>query len=362
MKVLAAASQQPRFPFRGVRSSGPHEAHQESCFASERHEFVIHSNARSRDAPDLTALDAPRGYAEHRLMADLSEYERSALSEIEAWKNAPEGVVARAISTVASTAPAKWLMEHAPSVPDTIKRPVTTAVQGFLELLKDGAYWTYSDSTILARAQEQGLPVQTLPELAEQPLEGLDQLARTFFAENKIIAALEGGGTGLGGFVLIAADIPALFTVAFRTIQQIGASYGFDMRDPNMAPVVLGIVGVASGAEEAAKIAALTDMQLTARMFAKNWTYKKVAERTMAGGPAQALKQFAERLPREIANSVTKRKLAQAIPLAGAAVGAGFNYWFIASTARTAYMTFRELYLARKQARLGDGEEGPVVG
>jgi hypothetical protein len=293
-------------------------------------------------------------------MADMSEYERAAMAEIEAWKNAPEGVVSRAISTVASTAPVKWLIEHAPSVPETLTRPVATAVQGFLELLKDGAYWTYSDDSILARAREQGLQVQNLGELAEQPLEGLDKLARGFFAENKIIAALEGAGTGFGGLLLIAADIPALFTVAFRTIQQIGASYGFDMRDPNMAPVVLGIIGVASGAEEAAKIAALTDMQVTAKMFAKNWTYKKVAERTMAGGPAQALKQLAERMPREIANSVTKRKLAQAIPLAGAAVGAGFNYWFIASTARTAYMTFRELYLLRKQAGPADDDELPA--
>lgn len=294
-------------------------------------------------------------------MAGLSDYERSALAEIEAWRSAPEGPFSRALSTVAATAPVKWLLEHTPSVPETITRPVANAVQGFLELLKDGAYWTYADNTILARALEQGLQVKSLPELANQPLEGLDHLARSFFAENKVIAALEGGGTGLGGFVLIAADIPALFTVAFRTIQQIGASYGFDMRDPNMAPVVLGIIGVASGAEEAAKIAALTDMQVTAKMFAKNWTYKKVAERTMAGGPAQALKQIAERLPREISKSITKRKLAQAIPLAGAAVGAGFNYWFIASTARTAYMTFRELYLTRKQARLGDGEAGPEV-
>jgi hypothetical protein len=293
-------------------------------------------------------------------MAELSEYERAVQAEIEAWKNAPAGVVSQAVAKVTATAPVRWIIEHTPSVPEAITRPVTKAVQGFMEMLKDGAYWTYSDEAILARAKEQGLQVEGLPDLVEQPLDGLDKLARSFFAENKIIAALEGAGTGFGGLALIAADIPAIFTVAFRTVQQIGASYGFDMRDPNMAPVVLGIIGVASGAEEAAKIAALTDMQVTAKMFAKNWTYKKVAERTMAGGPAQALKQLAERMPREIATSVTKRKLAQFIPVAGAAVGAGFNYWFIASTARTAYMTFRELYLLRKEAGPANDDELPA--
>lgn len=288
-------------------------------------------------------------------MENLTEYERAALAEIDAWKNASDGAVSKAVALVTSSAPVRWLIERTPSIPEGITRPVTNAVQGFTELLKDGAYWTYSDDAILARAKEQGLSVETFEELGAQPLDELDKLARSFFAENKILAALEGAGTGFGGLVLIAADIPAVFTIAFRTIQQIGASYGFDMRDPNLASVVLGIVGVASGAEEAAKIAALTDLHVTARMFAKNWTYKKVAERSMAGAPAAALKEMTRRLPQEIAKSVTKKKLAQLIPVAGAAVGAGFNYWFMASTSRTAYMTFRELYLTRKVARLDDG-------
>ena len=54
-------------------------------------------------------------------------------------------------------------------------------------------------------------------------------------------------------------------------------------------------------------------------------------------------------LPREIAKNIVGRKLGQAIPIAGAAVGAGINYWFTSETAETSYMLFRALFLERKE-------------
>jgi translation elongation factor EF-Ts len=121
-----------------------------------------------------------------------------------------------------------------------------------------------------------------------------------------------------------------------------------------MTPIVLSVLGLASGAEEATKIAAQADLHVAARMFAQRWSYEKVAERTVIGGAANALKLAAERMPQDIAKNITKKKLAQILPLVGAAVGAGFNYWFISNTSRTAYMLFREMYLARKYPDLWD--------
>jgi hypothetical protein len=54
-------------------------------------------------------------------------------------------------------------------------------------------------------------------------------------------------------------------------------------------------------------------------------------------------------LPREIAKNIIERKIGQAIPVAGAAIGAGINYWFTTETAEAAYMLFRALYLERKE-------------
>jgi hypothetical protein len=68
----------------------------------------------------------------------------------------------------------------------------------------------------------------------------------------------------------------------------------------------------------------------------------------------EILENRTKHLPKDIASNVTKRKLAQSLPLVGAAVGAGFNYWFMSNTTRGSYMIFREMYLTRKY---GDGLE-----
>lgn len=152
----------------------------------------------------------------------------------------------------------------------------------------------------------------------------------------------------MGGAILIPADVPVLFGLALRAIQQIGTAYGFDMRDPAMRPVVLGVLSASSAASSAAKANVLLDMKVAAAAFATKTTYDKVARISATGAAAKALKKATTHLPKKIALNVTKRKLAQTIPYLGAAVGAGFNYWFLSSTAEAAYMVFRELHLQEK--------------
>lgn len=106
----------------------------------------------------------------------------------------------------------------------------------------------------------------------------------------------QGGGTGLGRAALIAADIPLLFTINFRLIQQVGGAYGFSLRGPEFQPLILSIFNVASSGSPEAKADAMREMSV-----------------------------------------------------AGAAVGAGINYWFTTQTAETSYMLFRALYIERKE-------------
>lgn len=247
-------------------------------------------------------------------MASLSDYERLALAEIVEWKAERARAGFEPFAQLARSAPARWLGRRLPELPEAALRPVFDAVTAFLTLLSDGAHWTYSDAAVLTRANNLGMVASSVEELAQQPLERLDELARGMFTQNQVLAALEGAGTGAGGLALLAADVPVMLTLAFRSIQQIGAAYGFDMRDPESTPLVIRILGAAAGAGDVATV------------------------------------ELAKSVPRELAKSIARKKLAQWLPIAGAAVGAGFNYWFIGATSRAAYMTFRELYLERKQA------------
>ncbi len=267
----------------------------------------------------------------------LTAYEKDVRREIEKWQRGEASMLLQAFSWVMK--PVDWIVERA--VPPDLIDQAGEAVEQFLAFLNDASRWTYDAGALLRAAQKLDLEVEEVEDLREQPLEELDVLARSFFTENTMLAAIEGGGTGLGGAVLIAADIPLLFTINFRLIQQIGAAYGFPMSDPAYRPIVLSIYNVAASGGREAKSAALREISVAAAAVANELTYK--------GRVTGTFGDQSRHLPREIAKSIVGRKLMQAIPLAGAAVGAGINYWFTSETAQAAVMLFRALYLEYKE-------------
>lgn len=287
---------------------------------------------------------------------ELTQYEVQARAQLVAWRDRSDGLVQRRVNEV--TQRVSGLLGQ--MVPERLSGALMNAIQGAIDALKDASFWTYSDAALVREARKLGLECEKIADFKNVDLEQLDRLARRFFGSNKLLAALEGAGTGFGGAALIAADVPALFTISFRSIQQIGSCYGFDMTDPAMRPIVLSVLGAGAASSSAAKAQALLDMRLAASAFASGWSYQRVAEFTATGVAARALKRISERLPRDIAKELSRKKLAQLLPFVGAAVGAGFNYWFLRTTTETAYMLFRELYLQRKYPGLAAPADGEL--
>lgn len=283
---------------------------------------------------------------------NYSNYELKVLDEISEWEHAKPGMVIKALDIIGK--PITMIIEN---VPGNTKNLIGRAISGFLEMLKDITYWTYTDRGIIKRARGQGLMVASIPELADKDPEKLDSLARSYFNTNKIIAACEGAGCGLGGLALIAADIPALFGISFRSIQQIGSCYGFNMQDPDMLPVIMGVIHAGSGFNVAVKSSVLADMHIAAAALAGKAAYGKLAERTRTAFLVEVLKKTSRSFPAKIANNISSRKLSQAIPVIGAALAAGFNYWFVSNTVLAAYMVFRKLSMERRHIADNDGRK-----
>jgi uncharacterized protein (DUF697 family) len=267
----------------------------------------------------------------------LTSYERGVQREIEKWQQGDASLLVQAMNWAMS--PVDWVVRQVVSA-DLVDQ-ADGAVAQFLGFLSNASEWTYAANDILKEAKEQGLDVEKIEDLRDEPLEELDPIARGLFTQNTLLAAVEGGGTGLGGAVLIAADIPLLFTINFRLIQQIGATYGYVLRGPEFEPLVLAIFNVAASGGREAKNQALREITVAAAAFANDLTYK--------GRVTGTFKEQNRHLPREIAKNIVGRKLAQTIPVAGAAVGAGINYWFTSETAEAALMLFRALYIERKE-------------
>jgi len=262
----------------------------------------------------------------------LTPYEREVRRDVESWQHGNLSLIAQAINWAMQ--PMDWVVRQL--ISDDLLDQADSAVSQSLSLLNDASKWTLDDRDLLGKAKSLGLEIDSLDELDDCDLESLDKLARSFFTENAVLAAIEGGGTGLGGIVFIAADIPLLFAINLRLIQQIGASYGLPMDGPEFSPIVLSIFNVASSGSREAKNEALREISVAAAAFAGDSSYR--------GRVSGTFRDQNRHLPREIAKNIVGRKLAQTIPIAGAAIGAGVNYWFTTETAEAAYMLIRALY------------------
>lgn len=266
----------------------------------------------------------------------LTEYEKNVRREVDQWQRADGSVVMQAVNWAMK--PVDMLVERiSPSIIDQ----ATDGVVSFLQMLNDASEWTYDAGETLKAARKRGIEVEDIAGLREQPLDTLDPLARSYFTQNALLAAVEGGGTGLGGAVLIAADVPLLFTINFRLIQQIAAAYGFVLRGPSYRPLVLAVFNVAASDARDARADALREISVAAAAFSSGLDYK--------GRVSGTFRDQNRHIPREIAKNIVGRKIAQLVPLAGAAVGAGVNYWFTSQTAEAAYMLFRALFVEFKE-------------
>lgn len=268
----------------------------------------------------------------------LTEYERKAAKEIEAWHSGSGNPVQWLLDTV--TKPVDWAVEQ--FVPDSLLAEAESYLAKGLEILNDASQWTHDDADVLTKAQAIGLSFEKIEELQDKDLEKLDLLAKSYFTENAILAAVQGAGVGLGGIALALADIPLLFTINFRLIQQIGASYGFSMRGTQFTPLILAIYNVSIAGNQEAKKNAIREVGVAAAAFAHDMDYKG---KKNAGKFQDQMRDAV----RQLTKPVLRMVLEKSVPLVGAAIGAGVNYWFTSQTAETAYMMFRMMYLERKE-------------
>ena len=274
----------------------------------------------------------------------LSPYERLAAQEIIAWRDEKPGAVASKLRLI--DRPVQWIYDQA--VPESMVMRISAAVQGFLEMLKDASYWTYSDKDILREASRAGLTATSTADLAACDLKDLDTLAMRYFTSNKVIAALQGAGCGIGGLALLAADLPALFTISLRAIQQIGACYGLAVRNPSLTPVIMNILNTGASFDTALRKRAFLDTDLALPRLADSEAVRRVIERIQSGTLEGIVRGNIHRIPGEMARNIAEKKLLQFIPLVSAGISAGFNYWFMSNTLQSSYMIFRKLHLERK--------------
>jgi len=261
-----------------------------------------------------------------------SGYEKKEYLKIQEWKAIEPSVLSKAIGTIFK--PVTWLIQSV--VPEKAMRSAIEGCNGASKFLID------SDTF------KKDCNISNIKEMKNKTLMECDNFADEIHNWAIAYATTEGGLTGATGLAGMAVDIPAIITLAFRTINKIGMCYGFESKTEEDNQTVLSILS-AAGANtiEEKQIALLTLKQLETIILKTTW--KKIAQTATESKFSKEAGVIAiKSLAKQLGVNLTKRKALQVIPFVGAAVGATVNATFIKDIGWAARRVFQERWIIEK--------------
>ena len=265
---------------------------------------------------------------------DKRKYTNKIKEEINAWEKEGPGYLSNVTSFVL------WPAMKAAEllIPEGVSQVVSKAIEGCLNTLLWGADYTFSDKDVIATLTEKNNSLTSLKAIYNSDdLESMDLSADYYWNQNLVAAIAQGGVYGFTGLVGLAANIPTLYTIVFRCIQQIALCYGFDTSKDDEKVFMLGILSIASASDVASKQAAMVFMRQIQVDIAKK-TWKKLAEE---GGRA-AIGPLVRQAAKSIGINLTKRKALMLVPAIGAIIGASFDGMYLQDIARAAKNCYRK--------------------
>lgn len=268
----------------------------------------------------------------------MSKYEEHALLEIHAWKNPKIGWFGQAMKVINKPLDkAGDMLLDSPGVGFALQK----AIEGLTSVCNDAAQWSVRPEAIFSEFREAGHhKIKSHDDLDKLDLSEIDKVVGWLGAKYKGIALVEGVGAGAAGAAGLIVDIPTLITLNLRAIGEYAAYYGFDTTRQQERLFAFNVLGLASSPSDASKTLAMAQLVRIAQDVAKKTTWKELEK----GVFVKIIKEIAKTLGIRL----TKAKLAQAIPIMGAAVGGGFNSYFTMKVCDSAFYLYRERFLAQK--------------
>jgi hypothetical protein len=275
----------------------------------------------------------------------LSDYEKRALTQIHAWKNPQQTWFDTAMVYVNKPfAIAGQAVDKIPGFTETCAK----AMNGVVGLVNDASQWSVRPSAILKELSD--ISDEEITQLGQVQLLDLQVIDRSIgWLDTKYegIALVEGAAAGgvavinpLVALAAIPADLVALLALNLRAIGEYGTYCGFDMSSQEERLFSLNILALASSTTDGGKQTALAHLVKIAQEVAKKKTWAQLEKSVFV----QAVMSIAKAL----SINLTKAKLANVIPVAGAAIGGGFNAYYTDKVCKAAFYLYRERLLAIK--------------
>ncbi|RSK47148.1 EcsC family protein [Hymenobacter rigui] len=166
----------------------------------------------------------------------------------------------------------------------------------------------------------------------EGTLQEREERVRARIRAYRNTAAVEGGVTGAGGFLLGLADFPLLLGIKLKLLFDIAALYGHDVRQFPERLYLLHIFQLAFSSQHT-----------------RRETYHQLADWPATQQQVTAESFDWRTFQQEYRDYIDLAKLAQLVPVIGAAVGAVANYRLLEQLGETAIMCYRLRWFAEHQ-------------
>ncbi len=202
------------------------------------------------------------------------------------------------------------------------------------------AQWTVRPEAIFSAFEGCEPPIKNLEDIRNLELSKVDRAIGFLAAKYKGLALAEGAATGVAGLPGIPVDIAALITINLRAIGEYATYCGFDVSHQEERLFAMNVLGYASSPTDGAKQVAMAQLIKIAQDVAKKKAWKDLQK--------SAFTKIIQNIAKALSIRLTKAKLAQIVPITGAAVGGGFNAYYTSKVCDAAFFLYRERFLARK--------------
>jgi len=267
-----------------------------------------------------------------------SDYEKRAIKEIHLWKNAKLTWFGKAMEFIS------WPLDKAGDL--VLKTPgvgwvIEKSVGGIVSVTNDLAQWSVRPNAIYKAFQARGYRgIRKSKDILTLDLEDVDKVIGWLGAKYKGIATVEGAVTGAVGLPGIPPDVIALVTLNLRAIGEYATYCAFDVSLQQERLFTMNVLGLASSPDNVAKGMAMAQLVRIAKDVSKKKAWKDLEKHSFV--------KIIQHIAKALGIRLTKAKLAQIIPIAGVAVGGGFNAYYTANVCDAAYNLYRERFLAEK--------------
>lgn len=299
-------------------------------------------------------------------LSPLSEYEREAWHHVQRWRQSqaqrqrrlPVPVRER-LGKAAERASGVW--DAAPGT-ELINQALQESLSGGTDALTDAVAASLRRERILAAVRGAGAAVDDLADLRTLDLQLLDDVRPRLNLRYAAASASTGVGSGFvasGGTAAalgtsgvaaapsamavgaaLAADVLATIALAARVVTHYAGYHGYDAREEEEKAFLLAVIGLGVAGEGAAKQAALLHVRKVGMMVARRATWSELGD--------EAIVRLIQGLFAKLSGQLTKRKLTQALPVAGIAIGAGMNYGLMRRVGTAASYAYKERFLIEK--------------